>query len=292
MKKVLGLLVIFGVVSQLFGLAGAYSAGDSIGPWNVQQVYPSDYYDGDHWLGKFVAISGTKDPIIHWWGNTYAIYVTKSVRDPTPISGLTRVSSFAVKEGDQWRTCSWWIFCTTYWPDIRVKAYEEYYYYGYPFGVEYSDATVITDKGSDKYYVDLEYAFRALLDAAASMAGSPIGVSWIFDVFKTSEDSGPVQGMMTDHMKINLKTGEQWFPYPDEFYADHGLIQAHINVHLGNVFGKRNPGDTDVVDLDSIYTVEAGEYYIGPFMDYPAYGSVTTRKEPLYLINIVIKWTE
>ncbi|WP_010478153.1 hypothetical protein [Thermococcus zilligii] len=293
MRKLLGVLIVVGMVFQLFGLVGAYSTGDTIGPWTVQDQRISNYYDGNQWLGRFVAISGSKSVVRDGY-----IYVTHRVNDPNPISGVSRVSSFAVKEGGSWRTCSWWIFCTTYWPDIRVKTYEEYdfnakYSYGYRERptVEYSDVTVITDKGSDISYMNLDPAFRALLDAVASLAGSPIGVSWIFDVFQTKTDSGPVQGLLTSDIKVDLKTGEQWFPYPDNFYADHGLIQSHITLQFGPVYGKRKPGDIDFIDLDSVYTVEAGEYFIGPFMEYPSYLPVKTSKEPLYFINIRLEWT-
>ncbi|WP_456365026.1 hypothetical protein [Thermococcus sp.] len=167
-----------------------------------------------------------------------------------------RVSSFKKKDGESWKTCTLRIFCTYFYPEVQVREYEDYYVSG---ADPEMDISFVSGKsylsGSSKSYDTLKSIYKVAFDAVLSLAGSPIGVSWLFDALESNDPR--VSGEQTSHLTINLKTSS--FLGQEYYEAKYGILYDSIVFGgLNNWALKHKPIYSNLVDLDTRYTVVAG----------------------------------
>ncbi|MDV3103688.1 hypothetical protein [Thermococcus waiotapuensis] len=236
--------------------------------WVMQDRYWNTYTYNGHTLGKFYAVQGSPD------AEGYFGDIVFKVQKTAPWNPYTwRVSSFKKEDGDSWQSC-WWIFCTYYWGEVQVKTYEDYYsgsadpqwFISYAVAYRYLS-------GSNVPYDALDSMLKAAFDAVLSLAGSPIGGSWIFDVIGPNSDV--ISGLGTNKLTVNLRTGKiLWNEYYD---AKYGIIKDQLTLTGAlNWANSHDTGYSDWINFDAKYTVEAGYIYYSPGMDTPVYVPVTT----------------
>jgi hypothetical protein len=275
MRKLWSALLVLALISGMMGPVSA--SGDN---WIKQDQVSRTYtYDG-HTLGKFYAVQGSPDA-------EYLSYIVFDISKRVPWNPSTwRVSSFKKENGDSWRKCTFWIFCTYYWGETKVKKYEDYYdggadpqwYISYDVAYRYTS-------GSSIPYSALDSMLKETFDAVLSLAGSPIGASWIFDEVKPS--SNVIEGLGTNHLTVNLRTGTiLWQEYYDSQY---GLIKDKLSLTGGKHWAdSHSAGYGDWIDFDAKYQVETGYYFSSPGMDQPTYVSVKTDTPVLFGVDVYI----
>ncbi|MCD6523396.1 MAG: hypothetical protein J7K48_00105 [Thermococcus sp.] len=271
---------VFVVLFFLSGMLGTVSAsGDS---WVEQDRYQTTYtYDG-HTLGKFYAVQGSPD------AEGYLDDIVFEVSKTAPWNPYTwRVSAFKKEDGDSWKSCTLWIFCTYYQGEVHVKKYEDYYSGSADsqWFIAFEDAYRYLS-GSNIHYDALDTMLKTAFDAVLSLAGSPVGASWAFDMLGPNSDV--ISGLGTNHLTVNLRSGEiLWQEYYD---ADYGIIKDELTLTgARNWANSHSVGYEDWINFDAKYTVERGYTYIGPGMDTPVYVSVKEDTAVLPIVNVVVQ---
>jgi len=280
MRKLETLVVALFLLSGMLGTVSASGTN-----WIEQDSYATTYTYSGHTLGKFYAVQGSPD------ADRYTGDIVFSVSKNAPWNPYTwRISAFDKKDGDSWKSCTLWIFCTYYWGEVHVKKYEDYYYpYSNSADPQWFISYAVAYRylsGSSKPYDALDSMLKAAFDAVLSLAGSPIGASWIFDV--VGPNSEVISGRGTNHLTVNLRTGKiLWKEYYD---AKYGIIKDELTLTgAKNWADSHNVGYEDWIDFDAKYTVEAGYTYISPGMDNPVYVPVKTDSALLPLVNVVVE---
>lgn len=261
MRKLLGILaaLVF-LVSPL--VAVPVNAG-----WVQQDAVSRTYTYGDHLLGRFYAVQGSPealepqvpDYLKPYMPKRITIYLHDQDLPGTISQQAKRVSSFKKEDGASWKTCTLKIFCTYFYPEVQVRKYEDYYVTGADPEIEISfDSGKSYLSGSSESYDALKPIYKTAFDAVLSLAGSPIGISWLFDAL---EDNSPlISGEQTSHLTINLKTST--FLGRTSYEAKYGILYDNIIFgELNNWVLKHEPTYSNLIDLDTTYTVVAG-YWI------------------------------
>jgi len=273
-------------VLVLFGFLVSVTMHPVYGAWVQQDFVTKRYTEGGHLLGKFYAVQGSPDAVAKYY--PIVLYVDKSA----PQAPWTlRVTSFKKEDGESWKSCTLWIFCTFYSGAVGVKKYEDYYDgTGYlsadpEWEIIFEDAYRYVD-GSKMPYDTLDQVLRQAFDAVLSLAGSPIGGSWIFDV--VHQNSDVMNGLGTSHLTVSLKTGS--ILWQDFYDAKYGLIKDKLSFDgAGNWAKHHGIGYSDWIGFGSKYVVTAGYWTWNSFSDTPPVYVPVVKEDDLYMYTVDVR---